>query len=67
MFFLKKKEEKSKCEHEFEIIKNERFDGKLIMDTFEVFEIRKSFAKRGVITVSRCKKCGKVEHTKTIL
>lgn len=60
------------CQHEFEVLKIERFDDmidKIGRNNFMSLwpENRKELVKRGIIIVTKCKKCGKIETKKEVL
>ena len=62
------------CKHDWELLKTERFEP--VMTSMQFINLKnkqflereaeKLFLKRGVISVCKCKKCGVINHLKTV-
>lgn len=61
------------CKHDWEVLKTERFEPKitkeqfidLMRSTYLTMIEQEHLLKSGIITVCKCKKCGKVKHIRT--
>ena len=55
--------------HKWKMLSTHKFQSQLgeFNEMRAISSTVKELSKRGVITVSQCEKCGKIEHLKTIL